>query len=132
MAEGLASATATAILDCYCNATNITAPANIYIQLHTAAPGAAGTSNIAGNATRKDLTSSMAAASAGAITSNAAVSWTSGEVDTSEDYTHCTFWTASSAGTFLFSGTVTANAVTAGDTFTIASGDIDISLTIAS
>lgn len=130
MAEGLATATANAVLDAYCNATNITAPADIYIQLHTAAPGSAGTTAIAGNATRKAC--SFAAASGGAIASNADVDWTSGEVDTSEDYTHCSFWTASSAGTFLFSGTVTANPVTAGDTFTIASGDIDITLVVAS
>jgi hypothetical protein len=53
-------------------------------------------------------------------------------VSGTEDYTHYTAWTASSAGTFLFSGTVTANAVTAGDTFTVAAGDLDLALTVAS
>ena len=49
-----------------------------------------------------------------------------------EDYTHFSAWTASTAGTFLFSGTITANAVTIGDTFTIPVGDLDVSLAIAS
>jgi len=130
MAVGLASATATAILDAVCNGTAYSITQPIYIQLHTADPGAAGTTAVAGNATRKSV--SFGAASAGAISSDASVSWTTGEVDTSEDYTHYSLWTASTAGTFIASGTITANAVTAGDTFTIASGDIDLSFSIAS
>lgn len=99
-----------------------------WIKLHVGAPGSAGTSNAATETTRKQVT--WGSASGGAISSSAQVQWTA--VAGSEDYTHCTFWTASTAGTFGFSGTVTANAVTAGDTFTIASGDIDVSLTLAS
>jgi hypothetical protein len=37
-----------------------------------------------------------------------------------------------SGGNFLFSGTITANAYTAGDTYTIASGSLTATLTIAS
>jgi len=129
MAVGLAAATANGFLDAICNATAFSRSA-IYIQLHTADPGAAGTTAVAGNATRKQV--SFGAASGGAISSDAAVTWTTGEVDTSEDYTHYSLWDASTAGNFIGSGTVTANAVTAGDTFTIASGDIDLSLSIAS
>lgn len=99
-----------------------------YMQLHTAAPGAAGTTAVATETDRQQVT--WGTASAGAISSNAQVQWTS--VAGTEDYTHCTFWSASTAGTFGFSGTVTANSVTAGDTFTVASGDIDVSLTLAS
>lgn len=129
MAEGLATATANAFLDALCNNTSY-AVTSVYIQLHTGAPGAAGTSNVAGNATRKAV--SFAAASSGSVASDANVSWDSGEVDTSEDYTHYSLWTASSAGTFLASGTVTANPVSSGDTFTIASGDITLSFSVAS
>lgn len=129
MAEGWSSATATAVLDGLGNNTSF-AVATPYIQLHTAAPGAAGTSNVAGNATRKLV--SFGAASAGTISNDAAIEWSSGEVDTSEDYTHWSIWSASSNGTFHCSGTVTANAVTSGDTFTIPTGDLDISITIAS
>lgn len=127
MAVGIASGEAQKILDAIGNATNYTAPTAFWIQLHTADPGAAGTTAIAGNATRKQV--SFGAASGAAMANDTAVSWTSGEVDTSEDYTHWTAWTASTAGTFLFSGTVTANAVTAGDTFTIPIGDLDLTIT---
>ncbi len=39
MASGLAIRVHKEILDCYLNATNITAPTNIYVSLHTADPG---------------------------------------------------------------------------------------------
>ncbi len=39
----------------------------------------------------------------------ALLEWTN--VSTSEDYTHFSMWTASTAGTFLWSGTIVANAV---------------------
>lgn len=129
MALGLASATAASILDGLGNATNWTAPTAFWIQLHTADPGAAGTTAIAGNATRKQV--SFGAASGGTIANDAAVAWTTGEVDTTEDYTHWSAHTASSAGTFLCSGTVTANAVVTADTFTIPIGDLDLTLSTA-
>lgn len=127
MAEGLASATATSFLDALCNATSYSV-SNVWIKLHVGAPGAAGTSNAATETTRKEAT--FAAASAGTVTNDNTLTWTN--VAGSEDYTHYSAWTANAAGTFLFSGTVTANAVTAADTFTIAVGDIDLSFPIAS
>lgn len=132
MALGLSATIANDFLEWLFNASaTSTAPTNIWIQLHTADPGAAGTTAVAGNATRKDLTSSMGTASAGAIANTVAVTWTTGEVDTSEDYTHWSLWDASTAGTFLCSGAVTANAVTSGDEFTIPIGDIDASFLVA-
>lgn len=74
------------------------ATATCYVKLHTADPGAAGTTGAAaGDATRKQAT--MAAASGGskAMTSMAS-SWTNG--GTSETLSHISLWTASSAGTF--------------------------------
>jgi hypothetical protein len=129
MAVGLASGEAAKILDALGNASNYTAPTAFWIQLHTADPGAAGTTAIAGNATRKQA--SFGAASGGAIANDAALTWTTGEVDTAEDYTHWSAWTASTAGTFLASGTMTANAVLVGDTFTINTGDLDLTLSVA-
>jgi hypothetical protein len=127
MAVGPSAAVANAILNAYFNQTNITAPTAIWLQLHVGDPGASGTANVATNTTRKDITAVMAAASAGAVTSDTLVSWTS--VPASEDYTHWAMFSASSAGTFYWSGTITANAVTTGDTFNLAVGDIDVSLT---
>jgi hypothetical protein len=129
MAVGLASGEAAKILDALGNASNYTAPTAFWIQLHTADPGAAGTTAVAGNATRKQA--SFGAASGGAIANDAALTWTTGEVDTAEDYTHWSAWTASTAGTFLASGTMTANAVLVGDTFTINTGDLDLTLSVA-
>jgi hypothetical protein len=129
MAVGLAPTFAAQVLDALGNASNLTAPTAFWIQLHTAEPGVDGTTAVAGNATRKQV--SFGAASGGTIANDTAVSWTAGEVDTSEDYTHWSAWTASTAGTFLCSGTVTANAVTSGDTFSIPIGDLDLLLSVA-
>lgn len=128
MATGLSAATANAWLDALGNATNYTAPTDFYIKLHVGDPGAAGTSNAATETTRKAV--SFGAAASGAISNDAAITWTG--VSGSEDYTHWSGWTASSGGTFLCSGTVTANAVTSGDTFTIPSSDLDLALSVAS
>jgi len=126
MAIGLASGVANAWLDAICNATNYTAPVGFFVKLHTADPGASGATAAAGNTTRQSA--SMALASGGAITSDAAVTWTS--VSTTETYSHVSFWSASSGGTFIGSDDLAvARAVTAGDTFTIAIGDLDITLT---
>jgi len=129
MAVGFSSTQANAILNAYFNQTNLTAPTAIWMQLHTADPGASGTTAVAGNTTRKDVTACFSTASGGAVTNDVAVTWTS--VSTSEDYTHYAIFSASSAGTFYWSGTITANPVTAGDTFTLAIGDIDASISTA-
>jgi hypothetical protein len=127
MATGMSTATCDSILDAIGNNTSY-AIATPYVQLHVGDPGAAGTSNVATETTRKLV--SFGAASGGAISNDAAITWTG--VAGTEDFTHWTLWTASSGGTFIGSGTVTANAVVAGDTFTIPTGDLDITLTVAS
>jgi len=125
MAESLSATAANAILDAHIAAYP-------WLQLHTAAPGAAGTTAVAGNATRKDTTSSWAAATGGVATSDVVISWTEGEVDTTEDYTHYSLWSASGAGNFGSSGTIDANSVNAsGDTFEISTG-FTLTMTIAS
>lgn len=132
MALGLSATIANDFLEWLCNASATSAaPTNIWIQLHTADPGASGVTAVAGNATRKDLTAAMGTAASGAITNTAAITWTTGEVDTSEDYTHWALFDASTAGTFLCSGTMTANAVTVGDEFEIPIGDLDLSFATA-
>lgn len=110
------------------SALNTLVAAYPWVKLHTAAPGSAGTSNAATETTRKQVT--WGSASGGAVSSSAQIQWTN--VAGSEDFTHATFWTASTAGTFGFSGTVTSSAVTAGDTYTVASGDVDVAVTLAS
>jgi hypothetical protein len=122
MAEGISSAAAQVGLDAI-------AAAYTWIKLHTGAPGAAGTSNAATETTRKQAT--WGAASGNALANTNAPTWTN--VAGSEDYTHYSAWTANAAGTFGFSGTITAAAVTAGDTFDLPIGDIDLAFaTLAS
>lgn len=127
MATGLSSYLANKFLDAVGNATAYSA-ANVYVKLHTGDPGANGTANAATETTRKEVT--FAAASGGAIASDAAVTWTN--IAGSEDASYFTAWDNAIAGNFLFSGTITGNAYTAGDTYTIPSGSLTASLTLAS
>lgn len=131
MALGLSAAVANDILDAIGNNSALTTIpiTTAYIKLHTGDPGASATSNAAGNTTRKSI--SFGSPSGGAMTNDADITWSTGEVTTSEDYTHFSVWDASTAGNFIGSGTITANAVTAGDQFTIASGDLSLSLSTA-
>lgn len=128
MALGLAPATANAILDALCRSVTWSDPAAVYIKLHVGDPGAAGTANAATETTRQAATFGSAA-SGGAISNTAAIVWTN--VAGTEDYTHFSAWDASTAGNFLFSGTITANAVTTADTFQIPIGDLDVTLGVA-
>ena len=127
MATGLSSYLANKFLDAVGNATAYSA-ANVYVKLHIGEPGANGTANPATETTRKSI--SFSAASAGVLTSDADVSWEN--IAGSEDATFFTVWDNLTAGNFLFSGTVAGNAYTAGDTFTIPSGSLTVSLTLAS
>jgi phage gp29-like protein len=127
MATGLSAYLCNSFLDALGNNTSY-AVTQVYIKLHVGDPGAAGTSNAATETTRKIV--SFGAASAGAITSDADISWTN--IAGSQDATHFTAWDNISAGNFLFSGTITGNAYTAGDTYTISSGNLSASLTVAS
>jgi hypothetical protein len=104
------------ILDHLTGTASWTAPAAVYIKLHTGDPGEACTSNAATEATRKAVT--FSAASSGAITSNATVEWTN--VSTTETYSHWSLWDASTGGNALWYGALSSSAaVTAGDTFQI-------------
>ncbi len=121
MAEGWGATAANSALDTVCAAYT-------WVKLHVGAPGSAGTANAATETTRKQVTE--AAASGGSKATSAALIWTT--VAGTEDFTHFTRWTASTAGTFGFSGVVTANAVVAGDTFEVASAAMTTALTLAS
>jgi hypothetical protein len=100
-----------------------------WIKLHTGDPGAAGTSNAATETTRKQATWNATGAD-GIVENSNALTWTS--IAGSQDATHFTAWSASSGGTFGFSGTITANAYTAGDTYNVAAGGLVASVTLAS
>lgn len=117
MAEGFFNAAADTVLAAY-----------PWIKMHVGAPGAAGTSNAATETTRKQIT--WGAAAAGVALNTNAPSWAS--VAGSEDWTHFTLWSASTAGTAGLSGTITANALVITDTATIAIGALSVTVTVAS
>lgn len=126
MAVGLAAGVANSILDALCRSVAWTEPANFFVKLHTGDPGASGTANAAGETDRVEAI--FSAASGGAITNSSAVTWTA--VSNTETYTHVSFWSASSAGTFLGSDDLAAaKSVDAGDDFTIPAGDLDLNIT---
>ena len=103
-----------------------------FIKWHIGDPGAAGTANAAANTTR--VATTWGAAGAGAagfrqIANTAAVNVASAPA--TETYTHFSVWSASTAGTFGFSGTVTGGSVTAGGAFNIAIGALTAPFPIA-
>jgi hypothetical protein len=128
VAVGIATSILNAWLDGLCRSVAWSDPAGFFVKLHTGDPGSAGTANAAGNTTRQSVT--FSAASGGAITNSADVTWTN--VSTAETYSHISFWDASTAGTFLGSDDLaTSRTVAVGDTFTIAAGDLDLAITPA-
>jgi len=127
MATGMSAHLANSLLNALGNNTAF-AVTNVYVQLHVGDPAAAGTANPATETTRKAV--SFADASAGSIASDADVSWTN--ISGSQDATFFTAWDALVSGNFLFSGTITGNPYTAGDTYTITAGSFTTSLTLAS
>lgn len=120
MAVGLAATTlANKWLDMLAG-TAFTAPAAAYIQLHTANPGAAGTTAISvGSTTRVVITYAAASAGSKAMNGTNPV-WTNG--GTSETIADISAWDASTAGNFLFSAALTSSqAWVSGNTFTLTS-----------
>jgi hypothetical protein len=105
--------------------TSFTAPAGAYFQVHTGDPGAAGTTSVSsGDATRKSVTFASAASGSKSMNGTNPV-WTNG--GTSETLTHVSLWSASSAGSFMLSGSLTSSkAWASGDTFTLTSFTISL------
>jgi len=93
-----------------------TIPTNVYVKLHTADAGEAGTSSAATETTRK--VAAWATAASGSIATSATLEWTN--VAATETYSHWSLWDASTAGNCLWTGALSSSAaVTAGDTFQI-------------
>jgi len=127
MATGVSSYLANKWFDALGNATAFSVT-TVYIALHVGDPGANGTANPATETTRKSV--SFGAASGGSLVSDADITWTN--IAGSQDATHFSLWDNSTSGNFLGSGTITANAYSAGDQYTIPSGQLTLSLTVAS
>ena len=126
MAIGLAPAVLNGWLDALCRAVNYTAPTAFWVKLHLGDPGSAGAGSPAANTTRQQAT--FGAASGGSATTTADLTWTS--VPNAETYSHVSFWTASTGGTFLGSDDLASSRLVAvGDTFTIPIGSLTVAVT---
>jgi hypothetical protein len=117
---------ANSVLDAIARNTSY-AEAAVWVKLHLGDPGSAGTTNAAANTIRKQATFGSAAASR-AIANTVAVEWTN--VPNTETYSHISLWDDETAGNFLGRDDLSATAaVTAGDTFRIPIGDLDLTFT---
>jgi hypothetical protein len=117
---------ANSFLDALCRNTSY-AEAAIWVKLHLGDPGSAGTNNPAAETTRQQATFGVGA-SGRAISNTAAVEWAN--VSNTETYTWVSLWDANAAGNFLGSDELSSAApVTAGDTFRIPTGDLDLTIT---
>lgn len=112
------------LLDHAFGKSSYTAPSAHYVQLHTGAPGEDGTSNVAGESTRQAVEFTPGS---NPIVNTDAIVWSN--VAASETYRHFSIWDAPTGGNCLAVGQLTSPvAVTAGDDFTIGSGDLTIAL----
>ena len=113
-------------LDAVCRATAYSEAA-VWVQVHLGDPGSAGTANLAANTTRVQATFGTNATGR-AISNTAVVEWTT--VPNTETYTWISLWDASTTGNFLGRDDLSSSAaVTAGDTFRIPIGDLDLTVT---
>ncbi len=127
---GFSNAVEAAILDCYFNQTNITAPTALYLALFPSAPDVAGSggTEISGNGyARVDVTAAFSAASGGTVTNSAAVDFPTA----SGAWSAAVAWglyTASSGGTYLLGGSCSLGALASGEFHRIPAGDLDYTL----
>lgn len=127
---GFSNAVEAAILDCYFNQTNITAPTAIYLALFSSAPddaGAGGTELSGNGYARVDVTAAFSAASGGAVTNSAAIDFPTA----SGAWSAAVAWglyTASSGGTYLFGDSCSLGTLSSGQFHRIPAGDLDVAL----
>lgn len=114
----------------------------VYVQLHTGSPGTAGTANVAqyddggGNdpAVRK-LVEFAAVENHPSNTerrslSSSAVSWSGSEINSGQEITHFSIWSAETNGQVEFIAAVDTPKTTGSDGVTIAIGDLEAAITV--
>ena len=119
MADGLSTTVANAALN------NIVGTNANNVQLHTGAPGSAGTANVSSVTTRPSVT--WNSASAGSVSASNQPAWTNWAGTNGEVDTDISFWSASVAGTFGLSMQLNASVtMDTGDSLTLTSITISI------
>ena len=121
------------ILNCYLNQTNITAPTNIYVGLHTADPTDAGSgAEVSGNGyARVEITDKFGTASGtgGSVSSNADITGFTASGGNWGTVSHIGIYDASTSGNLLFHTALDSSAtVNDGDSFQISSGNLTVNV----
>lgn len=107
------------------SAATFTGITTLFVQLHTADPGASGTTAVSSTTTRQALNFGPASAGSQALTGT--TQWTAWAGTNGEVVTHISVWGASSAGTFYYSVALTASkTVNTGDTLTLTTLTVSI------
>lgn len=116
---------ANAALDHLCSVASMTSPTNLFVQLHTGAPGNDGTANVATTSTRTNA-GAFSAASGGATDNDAAIAFTGAATET---ITHVSVHDASSAGNAFWQTAVdTSQGINSAESVEIAAGALDFVL----
>ncbi|MGW1961823.1 phage tail fiber protein [Streptomyces sp. NPDC001935] len=117
MTDGFSSTLVSNLLNTLRSAGAAFGPVATYVQLHTASPGAAGTTAVSAGSSSRIAATLSASSGGSALALSADVGpWTN--AGTSETITHISVWTASSGGTFEFSIALTLSKPwAAADTF---------------
>ncbi len=124
------------LLDAVFNATAFNVAADPFVSLHDGDPGEDGSNEIvAGGNTYVRKQAAFGAAAAGAVDNDAQIQWTDmpdcEAAGTNEQLGYVGVWDSLIGGSnnFLWGGALTvAKNVNAGDTFTIAAADLDVTL----
>lgn len=114
-------------LDHFLGTTSTSAPAAVYVSLHTADPTDAGTgAEISGSGYARQ-SMAFSAASSGTASNSGAVEFPAASGGNWGTITHIGIWDASTAGNLLFHAALTASKViNEGDIFKIAASGVDI------
>lgn len=107
------------------SAASFTGVTTLFVQLHTADPGASGTTAVSSTTTRQAV--NFAAASAGSQALTGTTQWTNWAGSNGEVVSHISVWGASTSGTFYYSVALTASkTVNTGDTLTLSTLTVSI------
>jgi hypothetical protein len=106
--------------------TSFTAPAALYVKLHTGDPGEDATLNASAETDRMEI--QFGASADGVITSTTAQEWAAWDAG-AETISHVSVWDASTAGNPVAKGALTASkAVANSDTFRLPIGDVTLTI----
>lgn len=114
------------ILDQILNNAAAPAVSTPYVALHTGDPGSTGANEVTGGGYGR-VGGSFGTPSGGTCSNDATVDFTNMP---SATLTHVSIWDASTAGNMIVGGALTTSKTTnSGDTFRMATGDLDVTLT---